>query len=264
MIIAHEASKVENDLPLRPRALTKDDQVTAAVPRYQEIENWLAEQCKTLPAGALLPSEPELAAQFSVSRMTARQAVQNLARAGIVERRRGSGTFVAPPRLHRHEGLLLSFTEDMRQRGMTSTSKLLSGELMISPEDAIALGLQPSDWVVRLERVRFADSMPLAVERVSLPGEFAKVLEYDLEGGSLHAALRDMGRRISHSRGYVTARLANEKETEQLGLAPSSPLLVEIRTVYDDSERPVERTETCYVASRWVIDTGTYTAHPTD
>lgn len=232
--------------------------MTASVPRYQEIEDWLSEQCKSLPAGALLPSEPELAAQFSVSRMTARQAVQNLARLGVVERRRGAGTFVAPPRLHRKEGLLLSFTEDMRMRGMTSASQLLSGELVIAPEAAIALGLQPSDWVVRLERVRFANGMPLAVERVSLPGEFAPVLDYDLENGSLHAALHDMGREISHSRGYVTARLATDDEAALLGLGSRSPLLVEIRTIYDNAQRPVERTETCYVASRWVIDTGTY------
>ncbi len=238
------------------------DHVTASVPRYQEIEEWLGEQCKSLPAGALLPSEPELATKFSVSRMTARQAVQNLARAGVVERRRGAGTFVAPPRLHRREGLLLSFTEDMRMRGMRSTSQLISGELIIAPEDAIALGLQPSDWIVRLERVRYADNLPLAVERVSLPGEFAPVLDYDLEHGSLHAALRDMGRKISHSRGYVTARLATDAEAEALAISSRSPLLVEFRTVYDDAERPVERTETCYVASRWVIDTGTYAAAP--
>ncbi|MCU1637925.1 MAG: GntR family transcriptional regulator [Microbacteriaceae bacterium] len=227
-------------------------------PRYQAIEEWLTEQCKSLPPGSLLPSEPELALQFSVSRMTARQAVQNLAKSGLVERRQGAGTFVAPPLLHRREGVLLSFTEDMRRRGMKSSSRLLTGEVVISPEDAIALGLQPSSWVVRLERVRFADEMPLAIERVFLPGEFSAVLDYDLEHGSLHDALRDMGRQISHAHGYVTARLATSAEAEILGLTTPAPLLVESRTIYDTVERPVERTETCYVASRWVIDTGTY------
>ena len=141
---------------------------------------------------------------------------------------------------------------------------MLSGELVISPEDAIALGLQPSAWVVRLERVRYADDMPLAIERVSLPGEFSPVLEHDLERGSLHEALRSMGRLISHSRGYVTSRLATDEEAKILGLIAPAPLLVEIRTVYDNAERPVERTETCYVASRWVIDTGTYALGPSD
>lgn len=232
--------------------------MTDSRPRYQVIEAWLSEQCKLLPAGSLLPSEPELAVQFAVSRMTARQAVQNLAAAGLVERRRGAGTFVAPPSLHRREGMLLSFTEDVRRRGMKSSSRLLTGEVVISPEDALALGLQPSGWIVRVERVRYADGVPLAIERASLPGDFSPVLGYDLEQGSLHEALSEMGRQISHARGYITARLATEREAEILSLTPPAPLLVEWRTIYDSLERPLERTETCYVASRWVLDTVTY------
>jgi len=69
-----------------------------------------------------------------------------------------------------------------------------------------------------------------------------------------------MGRVISHAHGYVTARLATEEEGEPLELELPTSLLVESRVIYDDSDRPVERTETAYVASRWVIDTGSYQA----
>jgi GntR family transcriptional regulator len=231
-------------------------------PRYQEIELWLLEQCNSLPAGSLLPSEPELAAKFSVSRMTARQAVQNLARAGRIERRRGAGTFVAPPQLHRADGVLLSFTEDMRRRGMSTSSRIIRAEVVTAPDEAVALGLQPSAWVVRLERVRYADEMPLAVERVSLPGTLSAVLAQDLEHTSLHEWFTANGHTISHATGYVTARLADEGEADLLGLTLPAALLVESRTVYDLSQRPLERTETAYVASRWVIDTGTYAPAP--
>jgi len=229
-------------------------------PRYLAIEEWLKEQCRALPAGSLLPSEAEISAKFSVSRMTARQAVQKLASDGLVERRRGAGTFVAPPILHRREDVLLSFTEDMRRRGMTGSSRVIRAEVGVSPEDAVALGLPPSAWVVLLERVRFADGRPLAMERVALPGEFAPVLEFDLEKGSLHSALRQLDRKIAHSRGYVTARLATEEEATELELTRPAVLLVESRTIFDDQGRMVERTETAYVASRWAIDTGIYVA----
>ncbi|RFA16730.1 hypothetical protein B7R22_02420 [Subtercola boreus] len=232
------------------------------MPRYQAIEAWLTEQCTILPPGSLLPSEPELAARFNVSRMTARQAAQNMARRGLVERRQGTGTFVATPALHRRDGVLLSFTEDMRRRGMTTTSKVLNGEVTTSPQDAVSLGLHSTDRIVRLERVRFANGVPLAIELVSLPGKFAKVLEFDLENGSLHAALRELGRAISHSRGHVTARLASVAECRTLELSAPAPLLVESRTVYDDREHPIEHTETSYVAARWVIDTGIYAIDP--
>ena len=232
--------------------------MSGSQPRYQDIEDWLTEQCNTLPPGSLLPSEPELAAQFSVSRMTARQAVQNLARAGRIDRRRGAGTFVAPPQLHRGEGVLLSFTEDMRRRGMKASSRTIRAEVVTSPDDAVALGLQPSSWVVKLERVRYADGIPLAVERVCLPGALSAVLDTDLENTSLHEWIRSQGYSISNATGYVTARLADKTDAELLGLTPPAALLVESRTIYDGSNRPLERTETAYVAARWVIDTGMY------
>lgn len=229
-------------------------------PRYQEIEAWLTEQCRSLPAGSILPSEVELARQFAVSRMTARQAVQNLALTGRVERRRGSGTFIMPARLHRTDGVLLSFTEDMRRRGMSASSRVLRADVGPSPEDAIALALPPDAHVVVLERIRLADGTPIALERVRLPGEFEAVLRADLETGSLHAALRAIGRQIAYARGYITARLATENEAEHFGAVSPTPLLVENRTIFDGANRPVEKTETAYLASRWVVDTGVYSA----
>lgn len=63
--------------------------------RYQEIESWLRELVSKGVPGELIPSEVELAGRFNVSRMTARYAVMNLLREGLVDRRRGAGTFIA-------------------------------------------------------------------------------------------------------------------------------------------------------------------------
>jgi len=229
-------------------------------PRYAEIEEWLADQCKVLAPGALLPSEHDLASQFGVSRMTARQAVQNLAKLGVVERRRGAGTFVAPRTLHRREGVLMSFTDDMRRRGMSSHSRVLRAEVTTSPREAESLSLDPTALVVRLDRVRFANDIPLAIERVTLPGEFAAVLEHDMEHESLHVTLQGLGRQLSHAQGYVSARLATAEEANIMSLTLPAALLVESRVIYDHAGRPVERTETCYIADRWVIDNGSFAA----
>lgn len=228
--------------------------------RYREIEQWLTERCRALPAGSQLPSETELAAKFSVSRMTARQAMVNLDQAGLVERRRGAGTFVAPSRLHRLDNVLLSFTEDMALRGMSAQSRVLSATIATSPDNAVALGLAPAAWLVCIDRVRLADGVPLARERVFLPGDLHEVLDSDLQNGSLHVALIRLGRVISGARGYVTARLASTEEAELLGLVYPAVLLVERRTITDDRGNPIEHTETAYVASRWVIDTGSFSS----
>lgn len=227
-------------------------------PRYREIEAWLRERCGQLSVGALLPSELELAARFDVSRMTARHAVQMLVQEGLVDRRRGAGSFVAAPPLHRRESTLRSFSQDMELRGLVPSSTVLRAEVGTDPVAAGRLGLPPDAWVVRIDRVRLASGVPLALERAVLPGEFADVLTRDLATGSLHAALAGMGRVMGRATGYVTARLASTEEAELLDLTAPAALLVESRLITDSNGRPVESTETAYVASRWVIDTGSY------
>lgn len=235
--------------------------MAAKTARYREIELWLRQRCAESAPGTLLPAELDLARQFDVSRMTARQAMQNLAQEGLIDRRRGVGSFVAAPPLHRAESILYSFTDDMLRRGMTPSSRLLSAGVGSDPADAAALGLESSAWLVQIDRVRMANGVPVAREKVALPGEFSKVLDHDLETGSLHAALAEMGRNLGRANGYVMARLATAEEAELLDLELPAALLVETRLIFDDHARAVERTETAYVGARWVIDTGPY-VHP--
>jgi GntR family transcriptional regulator len=233
-------------------------------PRYREIESWLRDQCRAVPVGTLLPSETDVAMRFAVSRMTARQAIQVLVQDGLVERRRGAGTFVASPRMHRGESVLRSFSQDMRLRGLVPSSRVLLAELGTAPTAAAQLGLPPDAWVVRIDRVRYASGTPLALERAVLPDEFAAVLDADLANGSLHASLAAMGRTMGKATGYVMARLATNEEAELLDLKTPTALLVETRLITDLQGKSVESTETAYVASRWVIDTGAYIPPVTD
>lgn len=230
--------------------------------RHLDIEEWLRAQCAALPAGSGLPTEVEVAEQFGVSRMTARQAFQRLAQLGMIERRRGAGSFVLPTPLHREESVLHSFTQDMLARGLTPRSRILRAEVGTAPAAAAALGLSPAQWVVTIERVRYADDVAVALERTALPGEFAPVLEADLERGSLHQALADLGRQMGRASGYVTARLATNEEARLLDLVVPAALLVETRLVTDLAGRPIESTESAYVGSRWVMDTGSFVAAP--
>jgi len=192
--------------------------------------------------------------------MTARHAFQRLAQRGVIERRRGAGSFVRPQQLHREEALLRSFSEDMRGRGIEPGSRLLRAEVTRIPDQAAALGLRANERVVVIERVRLADGVPVALERAVLPGEFAPVLEADLEKESLHQALANLGRVLGRATGHVTARIADLDEARLLEVEPPAALLVETRLISDDAGRAVESTETAYVAARWVIDTGSFVA----
>ena len=223
--------------------------------RYREIERFLRSQVEGARPGAPLPSEAELCERFSVSRMTVRQALQELTNDGLVERRRGQGTFVAHRPVHRRPGVFLSFTEEMNRRGMQASSRLLSAG-MDDPRrsEALDLGLAPGSQVLRVVRVRLADGVPVALEDAALVPELGGVLEEDLAVGSLHGALERRGVVATRATGTITARLARASETALLDLAPQSALLVALRILFDQEGRVFERTETRYAADRYVID----------
>ena len=203
----------------------------------------------------MLPTEAELCTRFGVSRMTVRQALQELTNAGLVERRRGKGTFVAARPMHRRAGVFLSFTEEMARRGMVASSRLVAaGVGPPRPEEVAALDIADDDVVVRVERVRLADGVPIAYEDAAVLGEHRAVLDADLEAGSLHLALERVGVVATSATGTVTARLARRAEAALLDVRPRSALLVELRLLRDQHGRAFERTETRYVADRYVID----------
>jgi len=223
--------------------------------RYREIERYLRRLVDRAGPGDALPSEADLCARFSVSRMTVRQALQELTNEGLVDRRRGQGTFVAHRPVHRRPGVFLSFTEEMNRRGKQATSRLLSAALAKPrPAEAADLGLPPHSQVVRVARVRLADGTPVALEDAALIPSLVDVLGEDLVHGSLHSALEKRGVVATRAVGTITARLARASETELLDLPPHAALLVELRILFDQEGRVFERTETRYVADRYVID----------
>lgn len=223
--------------------------------RYREIEAWLREIILNGRPGEVIPSEVEIAASFEVSRMTARQAVLNLMREGLVDRRRGAGTFIADNPLHRREGVLLSFTEDMKRRGLRPSSELISAKKEIATtSDLKMLNLKDPSTVIVIKRLRLADETPLALERVVLTSKCQKVLDEDLISGSLHDALRKNGIQPTLASGWLKARLATTQEANRLDLPTKSPLLVETRVIEDQFGTPIEHTETAYAANRYVVD----------
>jgi GntR family transcriptional regulator len=220
--------------------------------RYEEIASHLRRLLSEASPGDRLPSEAELCEQFDVSRMTARQAMQMLAADGLIERRRGAGTFVREHPVPRDLGSPLSFTGSMRARGMEASSRTLRWD-EVSPDrdEQGALGLDPKDGAYVLERLRLADGTPMAIERVVMPAHLAATLEDGFQEGSLHDAFRRAGRQPAEAHADVSARRASKRERELLDLPPGAIIITERRTIYDTEGAPLERTQTHYAASRY-------------
>jgi len=220
--------------------------------RYLDIASHVRGLVAAAKPGDLLPSDAELCQEFNVSRMTARQAVQLLVNEHLVERRRGRGTFVASRKVPRALGSPLSFTESMRKRGLTATSRPIESRITSSNDvEAQALGITSGDPIYVIERVRLADAIPMAIERVALPTSVAAVINTDLETGSLHVAFAASGMIPSKAHADVSARLSTEWEQEQLEIGPNTVVLVEERTIFDQEDRVLEHTVTLYAADRY-------------
>ena len=225
-------------------------------PRYFVIEQALRERIATLSPGDPLPSDAMLCREFSVSRMTARNAVQRLTQEGLVDRVPGRGTFVAEPPAHRSVDNLLSFSEQMRRRGQTASAEHVDvRERPASDEEARALELAAGAGVVVLRRLRRADGVPVAAETAVLPGRLAApIRSADWRTASLHELLAGEGVVPRSGRATITAQSATAAEARRLDVARGAALLVERRVICDADGHPVELTESRYVAGRYGLD----------
>ena len=220
--------------------------------RYEQIASHLRELVANASPGDRLPSEAELSDQFEVSRMTARQAVQTLSAEGLIDRRRGAGTFVRSIPVPRDLGSPLSFTGSMRARGKSASSKLLEwGETKLTTDEATELGLEPGGAGIVLERLRYGDGTPMAIERVVMPPALADEIEFDPQKESLHDAFRSVGRRPTEAYAEVSAHRATKRQHDLLDLPQSGVVISELRTIYDQDGIALERTETSYAADRY-------------
>jgi GntR family transcriptional regulator len=228
----------------------------ADLPRHRTIEQSLRERIATLQPGDALPSDSELCAEFGVSRMTARTAMQRLAEEGLVVRLPGRGSFVAEPPAHRRADRLLSFSSEMRRLGRTPSSTIVAREIRpASRPVASDLGLHEGAPVVFLRRVRLADGEPIALETTLLAGATSPaVMAADLRRESLHAVLVAAGHALRHGTATVSAAAASAEDARLLEVAHGDPMLVERRVILDAQDRPIEATESRYPADRYAID----------
>jgi len=203
-------------------------------PAYKRIQSAILKRIERghLKPGDVVDSERELAKIHHVSLMTARHALAVLEREGMVERRRGAGTFVAPPKIHFNK--LVSFTEQMASRGLVACSKLSFSIVNDEQEVAARLALATSARLIRLQRLRLGADEPFALETCYLSAEeFAGLTRASVERGSLFSILEhDYGIEFAHTDDEVDATAADPSTARLLGIARGEPLLRTRQVIY--------------------------------
>jgi GntR family transcriptional regulator len=214
----------------------------SALPAYQRIQAAIR---KRIDAGQLRPGDPvnserDLAKLHQVSLMTARHALATLEREGIVERRRGVGTFVSSPKIQFNK--LMSYTEQMAARSLTAASQILVAKTVDNEPDAAArLLLPPSDPLVKIERLRRASEEPYAFETCYFSASlFPTLLSAPLDRESLFAIIeREYGTKLGYADEEVDATAADARAAELLNVPRREPLLRIRQLIYSTNGKPL-------------------------
>src|SRR3984893_11188946 len=188
-------------------------------PAYKRIQSAILNRIETgeLKPGDAVESERDLAKIHAVSLMTARHALVVLEREGRVQRRRGAGTFVAPPMIHFNK--LTSFTELMTGRSLAAYSKVLSfGTVHDEPEVSARLALAAGARLIRIERLRFGADEPFALETCYLSAaDVPGLTRSSLVSGSLFSILQhEYNVQLSYADEEVDATAADSKLAQLL------------------------------------------------
>ncbi len=226
---------------------------SSPVPLYHQAARALEEAIEDgrLPPGSKLDSELDLAELLGISRPTMRAALKQLVDKGLIMRRRGIGTIVAPKPLRRAVALT-SLYDDLKAAGRNPRTSVLGLEEIPCPPDvAEYLGLEPTAPVLRFERLRVVESDPIALMRNVVPIGLLEIEKEELEQTGLYELFRKNGIRPHVATQRVGARKAGTEEAELLEIEPGDPLLTMTRIAYDTSGRPIEYGSHCYPAESY-------------
>lgn len=229
---------------------------TQKVTKQSHTRRQVLDLIERLGVGTAIPSERQLSADFGVSRLTVRAALDDLAREGYLVRRRGSGTYVQQPKISQ-ELTITSFSDDMRRRGMVPGSRTLSmTTILAGAQLGRFLQVSPSERILVIKRLRLADGETMAIETLHLPEALVPGLSAKDLTGSFYALLHDRyGIHIATGTQAIEPTVTDEEESEALGVPLHSPAFLFERTSADQHDRTVEFVHSVYRGDRYRIVT---------
>jgi len=229
------------------------------IPLYHQLYEIFRDQIKVgkWKPGDLISPETELMVQFDVSRNTIREVMDILVNEGLIYRQQGRGSFVSHPTMEQGLVRIINFTDDMRQRGFTASSQVLSAELSpASDEIASKLDIYPGEELGILRRLRLGNQEPMSVEESYFIHRFAPgyLNRHDYSTTSLRdALLTDYQVNWSRAKQIIRAISAPREIAGLLQTPHHAPLLFIDRVTYSDRDIPIEFLKIYYRGDRYSL-----------
>mgnify|MGYP000235062587 CR=1 FL=1 len=192
------------------------------------------------PAGSMIPTETEVMSGYDVSRITARAALDQLVRDGLIDRRRGKGSFVIA-QVPEVRACLTSLTEEVMRSGRTPTTDVVGVVRQLTDRlaDDTQLPFEPGEALARIERVRMIDGQRVALMRSFVPERLVPgIAESDFsESGPSQSLLyvleNKFGVVLSQGEETLLPQLATSRDAKLLGINPGDPVAVKICRIED-------------------------------
>ncbi len=221
------------------------------VPLHAQLKEILRKEIEQGNYTGKIPSERELMERFSVSRTTVREAVSALAREGFLEKIHGKGTFVTKHKVNEWLGNIKSFTETIKSMGMKPGIKLLSQGVESNPEICKVLGIKE---YYAIERLRYADDEPVAIEKTCYPLEIGlKLAEHDLNKITLYELLESIDIILYEAEQKITCTMPTREAAKLLGISPSASILAAERITTDPQGKIIEYYYSIFRADKYAF-----------
>ncbi len=225
-------------------------------PIYLQICDLIREKIDSgeIVIGSRIWSESDIIEKFNVSRNTARKALETLQNEGIVSRIQGKGSFVSQPKVDYGLQYLMSFSEEIHQKRLEPTSKVICfTREHPEPFHAANLKIPEDQWVLKLERVRYADQSPIAYQLTFIPENLCPgLLDYNFAQQSLYAVFeQEYNHVLSWQKTVVKPVVADPFIAETLRVSPQTPLLYTESITYLAGGTPIESNKNIYLSERY-------------
>lgn len=216
----------------------------SVLPLYVQIKEALRAKIidGTYSAHARLPSESEMIRAFGVSRITVRQALNDLEKEGVLFKVHGKGTYVSMPKVAQELTHLQGFGEAMHRLGHETFSQVITFDRVQGDVEGCGkLLLAAGAPLLEIRRVRYLDREPISVDHSYLPAALApRISASSLRDRDLFSLLEnELGHRLHSADVEIDATLASPELARHLKVAAKSPVLRIERLTYATESRPL-------------------------